>query len=198
MAWSGHHLIIFGFLPQNSKTMTVAVSASVRQTSRASGRGPCPWPTSPAGTDGSAWRSWPTPRPPRSTPSSPTPSNPVPPSSPMHGRVTGASSGSVTLPCSQRAARARGDDPGELLPGVHRIASLAKRWLLGTHQGSVDEAHLQSYLNEFAFRFNRRRSSSRWHSQCLGEEPGRRRGSRWSVRSVWMVPTSTRPVRWCS
>jgi transposase-like protein len=62
---------------------------------------------------------------------------------------------------SQRAARARGENPGELLPGVHRVASLAKRWLLGTHQGSVDEAHLQSYLNEFVFRFNRRRSRSR-------------------------------------
>jgi hypothetical protein len=35
----------------------------------------------------------------------------------------------------QRAARARGDDPGELLPAVHRVASLIKRWLLGTHQG---------------------------------------------------------------
>lgn len=64
-------------------------------------------------------------------------------------------------PRSQRAARARGEDPGELLPAVHRVASLAKRWLLGTHQGSVDEAHLQSYLNEFVFRFNRRRSRSR-------------------------------------
>ncbi|OGV71281.1 MAG: hypothetical protein A3K18_01975 [Lentisphaerae bacterium RIFOXYA12_64_32] len=62
---------------------------------------------------------------------------------------------------SQRAARARGEDPGELLPAVHRIASLAKRWLLGTHQGSVDDAHLPSYLNEFTFRFNRRRSRSR-------------------------------------
>ena len=62
---------------------------------------------------------------------------------------------------SQRAARARGDDPGDLLPGVHRVASLAKRWLLGTHQGSVDPAHLQSYLDEFTFRFNRRRSASR-------------------------------------
>jgi transposase-like protein len=62
---------------------------------------------------------------------------------------------------SQRAARARGKDPGELLPGVHRVASLTKRWLLGTHQGSVDEAHLQSYLDEFAFRFNRRASTSR-------------------------------------
>lgn len=62
---------------------------------------------------------------------------------------------------SQRAARSRGDDPGELLPAVHRVASLAKRWLLGTHQGSVDDAHLASYLNEFVFRFNRRRSRSR-------------------------------------
>ena len=64
-------------------------------------------------------------------------------------------------PRSQRAARARGDDPGELLPGVHRVASLAKRWLLGTHQGSVDAAHLQSYLDEFVFRFNHRRSRIR-------------------------------------
>ena len=64
-------------------------------------------------------------------------------------------------PRSQRADRARGEDPGELLPGVHRVASLAKRWLLGTHQGSVEDAHLGSYLNEFAFRFNRRRSHSR-------------------------------------
>jgi transposase-like protein len=62
---------------------------------------------------------------------------------------------------SQRAARARGDDPGELLPAVHRVASLARRWLPGTHQGSVDEAHLPGYLSEFAFRFNRRRSRSR-------------------------------------
>lgn len=62
---------------------------------------------------------------------------------------------------SQRAARARGEDIDGLLPGVHRIASLAKRWLLGTHQGSVDPAHLQSYLDEFVFRFNRRHSRSR-------------------------------------
>jgi hypothetical protein len=48
-----------------------------------------------------------------------------------------------------------------VLPGVHRVASLAKWWLLGTHQASVDEAHLHSDLNEFTFRFNRRRSSSR-------------------------------------
>ena len=61
---------------------------------------------------------------------------------------------------SQRAVRVAGHDPGELLPGVHRIASLAKRWLLGTHQGAVDSEHLQSYLNEFVFRFNRRHSAA--------------------------------------
>lgn len=47
------------------------------------------------------------------------------------------------------------------LPGVHRVASLAKRWLLGTHQGAVEVDHLQGYLDEFAFRFNRRRSEFR-------------------------------------
>jgi transposase-like protein len=62
---------------------------------------------------------------------------------------------------SQRAARLRGDDPYGLLPGVHRVSALAKRWLLGTHQGSVDAAHLQVYLDEIVFRFNRRRSYSR-------------------------------------
>lgn len=62
---------------------------------------------------------------------------------------------------SQRASSARGDDPHQLLPAVHRVASLAKRWLLGTHQGSVKDTHLVSYLNEFVFRFNRRRSRSR-------------------------------------
>ena len=62
---------------------------------------------------------------------------------------------------SQRAARLRGEDPHALLPAVHRVASLAKRWLLGTHQGSVEPTHLQAYLDEFVFRFNRRTSRSR-------------------------------------
>jgi ISXO2 transposase-like protein len=53
------------------------------------------------------------------------------------------------------------DQAARLLPGVHTVASLAKRWLLGTHQGAVDDAHLASYLDEFVFRFNRRRSRSR-------------------------------------
>jgi transposase-like protein len=49
----------------------------------------------------------------------------------------------------------------ELLPRVHLIASLLKRWLLGTHQGAVSPAHLDYYLDEFTFRFNRRRSRHR-------------------------------------
>ena len=50
---------------------------------------------------------------------------------------------------------------GHVLPHVHRVISLLKRWLLGTHQGAIAHAHLDDYLNEFAFRFNRRLSASR-------------------------------------
>lgn len=45
-----------------------------------------------------------------------------------------------------------------LLPRVHRVASLLKRWLIGTHHGSIGEAQLPYYLDEFTFRFNRRTS----------------------------------------
>lgn len=48
-----------------------------------------------------------------------------------------------------------------LLPRVHRAVSLLKRWLLGTHQGAVGYGHLDYYLDEFTFRFNRRTSASR-------------------------------------
>lgn len=52
-------------------------------------------------------------------------------------------------------------DPAHVtMPGVHRIASLVKRWLLGTHQGSVRPDQLDYYLNEFTFRFNRPSSRS--------------------------------------
>jgi transposase-like protein len=51
--------------------------------------------------------------------------------------------------------------PSELLPRVHRVISLVKRWLMGTHQGAVSQKHLDYYLDEFTFRFNRRRSKSR-------------------------------------
>lgn len=49
----------------------------------------------------------------------------------------------------------------QLLPRVHRVVSLLKRWLLGTHHGAVSQVHLDYYLDEFTFRFNRRRSRHR-------------------------------------
>jgi transposase-like protein len=54
-----------------------------------------------------------------------------------------------------------GDPAHVAMPHVHRVASLLKRWLLGTHQGAVTHAQLDYYLDEFAFRFNRRRSRHR-------------------------------------
>lgn len=48
-----------------------------------------------------------------------------------------------------------------LLPRVHRVVALLKRWLLGTHQGAVSPAHLDYDLDEFTFRFNRRTSRHR-------------------------------------
>jgi hypothetical protein len=48
-----------------------------------------------------------------------------------------------------------------MLPRVHQVASLLKRWLLGIHQGAVSHEHLDYYLEEFAFRFNRRTSRHR-------------------------------------
>ena len=57
-----------------------------------------------------------------------------------------------------------GGDPKRIdkhFPRVHRVAALLKRWLLGTHQGAVGKRHLNYYLDEFTFRFNRRTSRSR-------------------------------------
>lgn len=62
----------------------------------------------------------------------------------------------------ERTVLSSSDDLAHVaMPGVHRIASLLKRWILGTHQGSFVPVHLQSYLEEYTFRFNRRTSSSR-------------------------------------
>src|SRR3989344_3777387 len=58
----------------------------------------------------------------------------------------------------KKRSREPGEDP---TPLVHRIASLLKRWLLGTHHGRVEETHMAAYLDEFVFRFNRRKSGSR-------------------------------------
>ena len=55
----------------------------------------------------------------------------------------------------------RQQSASELLPRVHLVFSLLKRWLVGTHQGAVSLRHLDYYLDEFTFRFNRRKSRSR-------------------------------------
>lgn len=60
-----------------------------------------------------------------------------------------------------RVVEGSGKAADTLLPRVHRVASLLKRWLLGTHQGRVERKHLPYYLDEFVFRFNRRTSRSR-------------------------------------
>lgn len=54
-----------------------------------------------------------------------------------------------------------GDPAHVVMPGVHRIASLFKRLILGTHQGAVRKKYLDYYLDEYTFRFNRRSSLSR-------------------------------------
>jgi len=57
--------------------------------------------------------------------------------------------------------RRRPKEVSTLLPRVHLVVSLLKRWLEGTHQGAVSHEHLPYYLDEFTFRFNRRKSKSR-------------------------------------
>jgi transposase-like protein len=57
--------------------------------------------------------------------------------------------------------RNESDVGDNLLPSCHRVASLLKRWLLGTHQGAVSHEHLEYYLDEYTFRFNRRTSKHR-------------------------------------
>src|ERR1035437_3288917 len=52
--------------------------------------------------------------------------------------------------------KGRTESAAELLPRVHRVVSLLKRWMFGTHQGAVSPAHLDDYLDEFTVRFNRR------------------------------------------
>ena len=49
----------------------------------------------------------------------------------------------------------------DLLPRVHRVVSLLRRWLMGTHHGAISPEHLDYYLDEFTFRFNRRTSRHR-------------------------------------
>jgi len=83
----------------------------------------------------------------------------------------------TVLKRSQRSA-------SELLPRVHLVVSLLKRWLVGTHQGAVSLQHLDYYLDEFTFRFNRRKSRSRGKlfyrllQQAVAVEPAPYKGGR--------------------
>ena len=61
----------------------------------------------------------------------------------------------------RRALAGSGQAAHAVLPGPHRVASLLKRWLLGTHQGAVRHQHLDYYLDEYTFRFNRRTALAR-------------------------------------
>lgn len=62
----------------------------------------------------------------------------------------------------ERIVMSDNGDPAHVsMPGVHRIAALVKRWLMSTHQGAVSSKHLEYYLDEYTFRFNRRTSRSR-------------------------------------
>lgn len=69
--------------------------------------------------------------------------------------------GLPALSYQHRIVRAEASVGENLLPLANRVASLLKRWLLGTHQGAVRPTHLDYYLDEFTFRFNRRTSRSR-------------------------------------
>ena len=57
--------------------------------------------------------------------------------------------------------REEADVGSSLLPHCHRVASLLKRWMMGTHQGAISHEHLDYYLDEYTFRFNRRTSRHR-------------------------------------
>lgn len=60
-----------------------------------------------------------------------------------------------------RQVQRRQKEGEHLLPRIPRVTALLKRWLLGTHQGAIGYEHLNDYLDEFTFRFNRRTSASR-------------------------------------
>jgi transposase-like protein len=84
-----------------------------------------------------------------------------------------------------------------LLPLCNRVAALVKRWLIGTHQGAVSHEHLDYYLDEYAFRFNRRTSRSRGKlfyrllQQAVATEPRTYNGL---VQGVWAARPGNRKM----
>jgi transposase-like protein len=63
--------------------------------------------------------------------------------------------------CHDRQVQRQQPEGEHLLPRVHTVVSLLKCWLLGTHQSAIGHEHLDDYLDEFMFRFNRHKSASR-------------------------------------
>ncbi len=59
------------------------------------------------------------------------------------------------------------DNPASFLPLSHLVVSNLKAWLQGTYHGAVDKKHLQAYLNEYVFRFNRRMWRGSAFIRCL-------------------------------
>lgn len=85
----------------------------------------------------------------------------VAPGSVIHSDGWSGYAGVTKLGYAHEVSVVKGKPADELLPRTHRVISLLKRWLLGTHQGAVGHKHLDYYLDEFTFRFNRRTATSR-------------------------------------
>ncbi len=91
----------------------------------------------------------------------------------------------------ERTVMRKQNDPAHVvMPGVHRVASLLQRWLVGTHQGGVSPDHLDAYLSEFTFRFNRRHSRRRGCCYRRSSSPSRPTRSPTAASS----PTRERPA----
>jgi transposase-like protein len=85
----------------------------------------------------------------------------VEPGSEVHTDGWRGYNGLLGLGYQHKVIRATPDLGDNLLPLANRVAALLKGWLLGTHQGAVQSSHLDYYLDEYTFRFNRRTSTSR-------------------------------------
>jgi len=76
-----------------------------------------------------------------------------------HQSYPGATQGIYTH--EAHAVKPSGKRAHTMVPAVHRVASLLKRWFLGNYQGSHHRDHLDAYLAEFTFQWNRRKSPDR-------------------------------------
>ena len=77
------------------------------------------------------------------------------------GRSSYSSLSSIGYTHTVYVQKKKKSEDEEILPHVRLVISLLKRWLLGTHQGAVSDKHMQAYLDEYTFRFNRRKDAKR-------------------------------------